>query len=112
MLPLFLLLLQLQTYLVQGLPEVLRIDGFQKIFPDAQLDALTGIFKLIISAEDDDTDPGHLGPEHPAQLYSVHKRHLDIGDHDIRIRVPDHGQGHLSVRSLSHQSIRCIIPWK
>ena len=98
--------------LIQRLPEIPRVDGFQKILPNSQLKALTGVLELIISTQDDDADPWHLDTENPAQLDAVHEGHLDIGDHDVRVRVPDHGQGHLSVRSLSHQSIRCIIPWK
>ena len=112
MLKRFAFLLKLRADLVENLLQIHGIDGFQKILPHAQLDTLAGILKLIISAQHNDPDPRHLRPQSPAKLDAVHKGHLDVGDHDIRIRITDDGQRHLPVGGLSHKNIGRFLPGK
>ena len=74
-------------------------DAFQKlprrkrlkqIIGDAQRDGLLGIDKLIISGKNDNRGIRKFLPDKRRQLQPIHKRHLDIGQQDIRLRLQNH----------------------
>ena len=106
------LFLQLFADLIQCFAQVLRIDRLDKILPYTESYALTGIFELIVPAQNDYPYPRHLRTQYAAQLYSVHEGHSYVRDHNIGIRITDDGKRHFSVRSFSHKGIGSFIPRK
>ena len=55
-------------------------DGLEQILVHAGLDSALGVFKLAVSADDDDMDIGLHGAGRLGQLDAVHTAHADIGN--------------------------------
>ena len=106
------LFLNLAAGPVQHVPQLLCCHRLQQVLPHAQADCLPGIFKVVISGQDNPLHPRHRPLHLFAQLHPVHKRHPDIRQQDIHVQVADHRQGHFPVRRLAHQLESLLLPGK
>ena len=104
------LLLDLRRQFIQFRQQFLTIDGFGQILGHSQLDSFLGIFEFLVTGQNNDFCVRKLLADQTAQFQAVHKRHPDIGDHDIRTQFLDHGIGQLSVAGLPTELIAMSLP--
>ena len=77
-------LLDLRRQFLQFRQQFLTIDGFGQILRHPQFDSFLGIFEFLVTGQNNDLCVRKLFADQTAQFQAVHKRHPDIGDHDIR----------------------------
>ena len=104
------LLLDLRRQFIQFRQQFLTIDGFGQILGHSQLDSFLGIFEFLVTGQNNDFCVRKLLADQTAQFQAVHKRHPDIGDHDIRTQFLDHGIGQFSVTGLPTELIAMSLP--
>ena len=110
--PVTALFLDLPAHPVQCRLQFRGRHRLEQVFLHAQGYGFLGIGKIIIAGQDDPFHPGHGTLYFLAQFHSVHKRHADICQQDVRVQVPQHRQGHFTVRSFTDQLISFLLPWK
>ena len=108
------LLLSLRLYAVGDIPqcfEQLRTrNGLQQVLRDTDADGLTGITEIIVAAQNNDFGGGKLLPHEARQFKTVHKRHPDIRNEDIRMCAKYHLISPLAVSCFPDQLKPCGIP--
>ena len=104
------LLLNSASGLLQRLDHAGPGDGLEQILIDVQLNGLLRIFKVVISGQDDDPGVRKLAVHQAAQGETVHERHFDVGDENIRTDSAHHGQGDFTVRGFSGEHKAVLFP--
>ena len=77
--------------------DVLGADRLQAIVLDSDADRLPGVFEFIMAAQDDDFDARLHFADDRAQLQTVHERHADVRDQNVRLQFLDERQRQLAV---------------
>ena len=72
--------------------ELICIDRLQDVLLRLQTDGLLRILELVEAGEDDDLDGRILLLQTPAELESVHERHLNVRHDDVRLLLLSHLQ--------------------
>ena len=85
-------------------------DRLQKILINADFNGFSGIFEIVISADNHNFGFGELLTYNFAQRQPVHKGHFYICNEHIRPCLPDHRQSHFSVRRFSHKPESILFP--
>ena len=95
-----------------GRPAVLMcfVPASFELFGMLLLAPKLSIFEFLVTGQNNDFCVRKLLADQTAQFQAVHKRHPDIGDHDIRTQFLDHGIGQLSVAGLPTELIAMSLP--
>ena len=104
------LLLNSASCLLQGLDHAGPGDGLEQILIDVQLDGLLCVLKIVISGQDDDPRVRKFAVHQAAQGETVHERHFDVGDENIRTDSAHHGQGDFSVGGFPGEDKAVLLP--
>ena len=90
--------------------QLVRIDRLQDILLGLQTDGLLRILELVEAGEDDDLDGRILLLQTPAELESIHERHLDVRHHDVRLLLLGHLQCFQSVVGIALHREAELLP--
>ena len=102
--------LDLLLHAADTLKELSGRKRFQKIIRHSKGNGLLGIDKFIVSGKNDNGGIGKLLPNQRGKFQSIHKRHLDIGQEDIRPGLENHRPGELAVTGLADKFDIFLFP--
>ena len=95
------LLLDLLTDLLECPDQLCTRDRLHQIIRDSDVDCLFCILELVIPAQEYDLGLRQLVLHETAQLQSIHERHLNVRDQNIRSRLLDDRIGELPVARVT-----------
>ena len=90
--------------------ELIRIDRLQDVLLGLQTDGFLCVLELVEAREDDDLDGRILLLQTPAELESIHERHLDVRHDDIRLLLLGHLQRFQSVVGIALHREAELLP--
>jgi len=79
---------QLLSQLAEGSEQFLfRQFSFQDVIRSPQVDGFPGEVEIVVMAEDQGLEQAVLGFQLPDDIQSVHDRHFDVRDQDVRLEL-------------------------
>ena len=80
--------MKLEKGLLDGLIQFVSFERFQQIVGRAETERLLGVGKFVVAADHDDARVECRGLTDPAEKgKSVHPRHADIRENDVRMQL-------------------------
>ena len=104
------LLLDLLTDLLECPDQLCTRDRLHQIIRDSDVDCLFCILELVIPAQEYDLGLRQLVLHETAQLQSIHERHLNVRDQNIRSRLLDDRIGELPVARVTDKFKAFTLP--
>ena len=106
----FPLLLNLLLHAPDALQEFPRRKRLKQIVRHAKGNRLLSIDKFIIPGKNDDRCIRKFLPDQGRQLQTVHERHLNVRQENIRLCLQNHGPGKLPVARFADELDVFLLP--